>query len=79
MGDFAVIAGGNTAAVFERVEGAFNPVAELVERGFIGAGGQAPGPGRNDWCSPLVFNAFKDLLTIIGFVGNAGAGAEAGE
>ena len=76
---FAVIAGGKAAAVFEFIEGALNPVALLVEYRVIGAGCQASGPGRDHRRSPLAFNELKELLTIIGFVGNDVAGVEARE
>ena len=79
MGGFAVIAGGKAATVFEPIEGALNPVPLLVERPVIGPGHAAPGPGRNHRRGPLALNGLNEVLTIIAFVGNDVAGAEAVE
>ena len=65
--------------MFEPSEGALNPVAVRVERPVIGPGHPAACSRRNDWRGTLAFNALKEFLTIIGFVGNAVAGAETGE
>ena len=79
VGGLTVIAGGEAATVFEPIEGAFNPVAVLVERPVIGPGHPAACSWRNDWRGALAFNAFNECLTIIGFVGNDVAGAETRE
>ena len=79
MGSFAVIAGGKAATVFEPVKGAFNPVPLLVERPVIGPGYAATSPRRDHWRSPLALNVLNECLTIIAFVSNDVAGAEAAE
>ena len=79
MGGLAVRAGGEAAPVFEPIAGALNPVAVLVERPGIGPGHPAAGSRRDDWRGALTFHPLNEFLTIIGCVGNAGAGAETGE
>lgn len=68
-----------SAAVFEFMEGAFNPVALFVERGVIGPGRTAASPGWNHRCSPLALNVLNKCLTVRAFVGDDVTGAEAGE
>ena len=78
-GGLAVRAGGEAAPGFEPIEGARNPVAVLVERPVIGPRHPAAGSRRKDWRGAVAFNALNECLPSIGFVGNDGAGAEAGE
>ena len=65
--------------MFELIEGALNPVPLPVERGVIGPGRPAAGPGWNHRRGPLALNVLNEFLTVIAFVGDDVTSAEAGE